>query len=285
MPIKNARAPRGHAASIGPEDNPMRQLSIFLACCAAAALSACASSTDVNGLSSDGMCLSCHGSATRASAIPLNRAAPFLDAEVAIASHRAGAHETHLTAGALSNAFACSECHVVPDSSAHADLSAANAPVVFDPLLAGTGGVTASYAPAPNSGGTCTTYCHSKYAPANTPTWVEAGTQGTCDTCHASNGAYGATLAFTGFHLAHRCLQCHGESATDVGCFACHAGFTQQLGSTQPSVNQATHVDGKVGINSAGFAHGNAITITFDPATKSCSTNCHTFPPHNVDRK
>jgi predicted CxxxxCH...CXXCH cytochrome family protein len=252
-------------------------------------------------------CTFCHGDAARAPAsYQLADAAPPFDVQGSPTGARVGAHQAHLFGDArntpqISAGVACDDCH---------GGTARTLPTSFEPHANGTtevtlkrpgqtGASTGTYDPAT---GTCSnTYCHGNLVrnpkPGNSPSWRETGasSQTDCGTCHAANGTYGGADATTGRHDIHRCASCHGNSATNafstqVGCFACHAGYQRQLGTTAltpPTVNVTVHVDGAVQVaTTATLLNGFALSTTYVPpgasTPASCTTNCHGIPEHGV---
>jgi predicted CxxxxCH...CXXCH cytochrome family protein len=182
-------------------------------------------------------CSGCHGDGSRtpvASATatdvdgnPLVKAAPPIDTDALFVSTAVGAHLAHVNqgdtaaSGPLSLAIACTSCHPVPTSKAHAN---GITQVTFGGLAI-TGGVT----PAPYNFGTATcasTYCHGNFTGglgANALSW-KGTTKLLCNGCHAAPPPANAT--------SH-----HPPNPT---CGTCHAGYT---GST---VNVSTHVNGTI---------------------------------------
>ena len=113
-------------------------------------------------------CSSCHGDPARANTTlnPRLSAAPPRGSkgETAVSTRAVGAHALHLKAG---NTFACTECHVVPTSTTHAN---GTAEIAFG-TLAGTGAASPAW-----NGSTCSNvYCHGSFTGGNTayaPTWT-----------------------------------------------------------------------------------------------------------------
>ncbi|HET8538899.1 MAG TPA: CxxxxCH/CxxCH domain-containing protein [Anaeromyxobacter sp.] len=157
-------------------------------------------------------CSKCHGSAS-------NAAPPVSTTGATSATARGvGAHQAHLAAGTLGPAVACEECHSVPTAMGHADGSVQ---VVFGPA-ARNAGATPSFDAA---SGTCSSvYCHGATLRSDglnlTPAWTGGAAEVTCRSCH---------LAPPPAPHPHTAI-----------CDNCHAG------STQASVNLATHMNGKV---------------------------------------
>jgi predicted CxxxxCH...CXXCH cytochrome family protein len=188
-------------------------------------------------------CTFCHG-ALRTSYDPSNlvSAAPPRGpaGETATTDVAVGAHQAHLSGGALGPAVACSDCHAVPLDLSHVG----GALIVTFGGGATRGGATPSW-----NGATCaSTYCHGATLTGGTnpsPSWTGGSSQAACGACHANPLS-------TGHHTVseHR----------SAGCGACHPGYTTT------TVNAATHVDGAVQV-------GNEVTA-WNPATHVC-TGCH----------
>jgi hypothetical protein len=98
-------------------------------------------------------CNTCHGSRTTGSPAP----PPDIDGNTSTTAVGVGAHTQHLQEGPLSLGFACTTCHVVPDSvyqAGHLDVSPQEI-VMFSGLA------TANMAQPVWDGATCAnTYCH-----------------------------------------------------------------------------------------------------------------------------
>ena len=175
-------------------------------------------------------CASCHGDASRpATALnPQLPAAPPLGThgETAPTERAVGAHQLHLTAGALSNGIACGECH---------------APVTSGGVGGGhrNGTVELAWGPIASAGidaavitwqdGRCSgTYCHGNFRlgnPLNAPTWT-APSAGACGSCHG--------------------LPPGGSHPASSACGSCHAGYDAT------SVNRDTHVNGVLDVTGGG---------------------------------
>jgi len=171
-------------------------------------------------------CTSCHGNSaeTATPADPLY-AAPPVDVlgNSATTFLGVGAHQSHLNAGALSVAIACTECHVVPSGTSNHPNGDLN--VTFGPLA-----TTADATPSWNaSTGTCSgVYCHGgtlNSGSYTTPIWtIVNGTQAACGTCH------GIPPPPSTGHV------------TLTDCGACHCGYTSS------TVNLSTHINGIVDV-------------------------------------
>lgn len=146
-------------------------------------------------------CTSCHGDAERPGDF-VARSAPPRDllGQSDPGYPGVGAHSIHLEPGPTHAAFACTDCHVVPeriDSPGHAD-DARPAELVFG-ALARTDGRSPSYDAL---GRTCAdTHCHG----SSDAVWTEPRSSAdACGTCHG--------LPPPAPHpQSERCFVCHGE--------------------------------------------------------------------------
>ncbi|MBI5067105.1 MAG: CxxxxCH/CxxCH domain-containing protein [Deltaproteobacteria bacterium] len=201
--------------------------------------------THINGtVQTDTACTNCHGTAGRT---PLAAAAaPPTDLHRGTSTtlRGVGAHQAHLTAGTLSVAMACSECHTVPANVNNHPNNALD--VTFGPLARGSGA-----APVWNGSGTtpaltCSaTYCHGATLTGGTltaPAWTRVdGTQAACGTCH---GVPPPTPEHTGMTVATDCATCHG---------------TGYSGAAVTGAALRIHVDGQVQASGAcSSCHGDA---------------------------
>ena len=191
-------------------------------------------------------CTSCHGDAARvaiAGADANLKSAPptGTKGETATTTRAVGAHQAHLNKGSVSNPIACTECHVVPTATNHSNGAVG---VTFG-TLAKTGNKTPTW-----SGSTCSaSYCHGNFtggAVAAAPAWTGAAM--TCTSCHGGPPA-------TGDHM---------RNDHQVACSTCHG-----TGYSATTVNKALHVNG---VKNAG---GAGSTITYNPATRACTPQCH----------
>jgi predicted CxxxxCH...CXXCH cytochrome family protein len=201
-------------------------------------------------------CNACHGGAA-------NAAPPVAtNGAVTTADLRVGAHQTHLTAGALRQAVPCAECHVVPTTTAQAGhIDTAPAEVTFG-ALSRTGGA----APAWNRvAGTCAgTYCHGATLTGGsntTPAWTTVnGTQDACGSCHGTPPS--------------------APHAQMTACRSCHPGTVTTSGTSD--VAGGKHINGTVEattvhpdpaiwlVRGSGNFHGDAA----DQGLGAC-TSCH----------
>jgi predicted CxxxxCH...CXXCH cytochrome family protein len=202
----------------------MRNFSIVSASIALAALTACATAENVEGVAGGGSgCVSCHGGKDNQSGAP-----PFDVANNSTTSKPSvGAHTTHITQGVT-----CGACHVDPRNGAapqHGTLGHGKAEVVFS-------GISASPDPAnaatySRSNNTCSNvYCHEPFRSAAgslpTPTWnVPAGTITGCDACHQGPSVI------------------HGGALGLTQCATCHPTTVDANGAIKPG---GTHVNGTV---------------------------------------
>jgi predicted CxxxxCH...CXXCH cytochrome family protein len=179
-----------------------------------------------NGLAAS--CTSCHGNdalptpfATGADS--LVKAAPPKDhlGNLATTARGVGGHQAHVNKAALvASAFACTECHAMPNThDGQAD------PLPFGPL-AKRNGLAPSF-----DGTTCSnTWCHgagmtNAGGTNKAPSWTGGASQATCGTCHGVPPPVSASPG-----------QDHPQN---VSCGSCHTGYTQSTVSAT-----AGHIDG-----------------------------------------
>lgn len=199
-------------------------------------------------------CTFCHGNPglTATAQNPQLAAAPpaGTQGQQATSARAVGAHQQHLTAGALAPAFACTQCHAVPADLAH---------VVGGPATMAWGPLAAANGATPSWNGTsCSTYCHgatlsyggvSSGGTLTTPAWTTVnGSQAACGTCHAT------TAINTGHHQVH--------ITRGYDCGVCHSGYTAT------SANPAAHVNGAREVGGAG-------TSIQSYSSGSCTPSCH----------
>ena len=207
-------------------------------------------------------CTLCHGNVAVTSAS--TQAAPPRDTlgNTATTAPFVGAHQSHLNAGAISQAIACTECHAVPTDITHAAL-----PISFSwGPLATSAGVNPVWNGSPAY--TCTNYCHGATLPGGTntkPNWTAVnGTQAACGTCHG--------VPPPSPHPAAALTQCHG----------CHSGTVNADGTI--NVAGGLHVNGTVEITggTCTSCHGNSSISTFPlnaaPPVDTLGNTATTFP-------
>ena len=190
-------------------------------------------------------CSSCHGDALRTGLDPNIAAAPPLgtNGETTSAQPAVGAHMAHLSAGSLSRAFACTDCHNPPTSTSHA-----NGAVEFSfSVLAG--GTSVAY---DTTAHTCSnTYCHGTFTggnAANKPVWTAGIAGAACGSCHG--------------------VPPSAPHTQSTACGSCHAGYTAT------SVNTTAHVNGIVDVVAltCTSCHGTANVNPAPPADTSGRT-------------
>jgi predicted CxxxxCH...CXXCH cytochrome family protein len=212
-------------------------------------------------------CTGCHGDASRSGDYLRNSAPPRDLRGASDPSYPGvGSHEIHLKKGETHGAFACTECHIVPertDAPGHAD-DDRPAELVFG-AIAGTDGRSPHYDPVARTceGG----WCHRDGADA---VWTEPRTSSAaCGTCHGLPPA-----------LPHpqseRCEACHGEvvdaqrhfiapslhvdgivQVRPGACGACHGSGERAAPPLDTHGNRSTTAIG-VGAHSAHLAGGSA---------------------------
>ncbi len=179
--------------------------------------------TDVKPLA----CSSCHGDPTRIGPALLQAAPPIgTRGETATTARAVGAHQLHLVGSAIAGPVACTECHPVATSIAHANLAV---DLAFGPL-ASAGGAQARWSPDTLS---CSVYCHGATLAGGSiaaPVWtVVNGSQMACTSCH---GAPPETIRGNPPRL----------HSVNPRCGSCHPGYTSS------SANPAAHVNGVVDV-------------------------------------
>jgi predicted CxxxxCH...CXXCH cytochrome family protein len=191
-------------------------------------------------------CTSCHGDGSRTAVTGADanvRAAPPVDTQgnTATTARGVGAHQAHVNkgAGALSTPTDCSECHVVPSSTAHSN---GTVNVTFG-TKAKTGGANPSW-----NGTSCSaSYCHGATLTGGSnrnPAWTAGSSQAACGTCHGTPPSSGR----------------HGDHSGRA-CSDCHEGTY-----TRTSADPSLHVNGTLDV-------GNRVT-SWNPSTGAC-VGCH----------
>ncbi len=167
-------------------------------------------------------CTACHGDPARArdpAAPPAGTHGETLPSERGV-----GAHQAHLSGGAIARAIACTECHELPQSMTHAN---GVVDLAFGPT-ARAGGAQPRFDAA---SGTCaSTYCHGATLPpggtVRTPSWTGGPSQAACGTCHGAPPLD------------------HGPGATR--CDLCHPGTVLPGGGID--LNGGMHVNGRIDV-------------------------------------
>ncbi|HUL57833.1 MAG TPA: CxxxxCH/CxxCH domain-containing protein [Anaeromyxobacteraceae bacterium] len=213
-------------------------------------------------------CSTCHGqartpvaSATGTDALGANLvlSSPPLDSAGSAVSPAVGTHLAHVNQGdvsvpgALSNALACTSCHVVPTSTTHAN---GQTDVTFGGLATAQGAVPTPYSFTTRN--CASTYCHGQFVGgkgADTIAWT-AGGKLSCTACHLSPPVPAA--ASGGVPASYH--------PNDPTCTDCHPA-----GYSATTVVAATHVDGQVTLNANRVGcvqcHGTPGLVANDPAT------------------
>jgi predicted CxxxxCH...CXXCH cytochrome family protein len=201
-------------------------------------------------------CTSCHGDSTDATRTPDQQISPPLDTcrntspTGTTTPNRVGAHLAHLRGRVLSNgvqygldANACVECHTYPPVGQHpggntCDVN--NRVVMTWGTLARSGGAAPAFVPSAAGGvvASCSaSYCHGNFKNGNTTNSVSWNSSAaTCGSCHAIPPA--------GTH----------PSIGAQNCGNCHPGYNATPGSTNGTVNKATHINGQIDGGEGGTA-------------------------------
>jgi len=205
-------------------------------------------------------CSYCHGSAA-------NAAPPrAVNGATDTTARGVGAHQAHVTDGALHKAFGCAECHPTPDRPSSPGHNNRTVDVRFG-ALALTGPTSPVW-----SGATCASvYCHGATIAGGSnkaPTWTSVGSgEAACGTCHGVPPPNAAHV---------------GVPGSTSACAGCHPATV--LASGQIDVAGGKHVDGFIDVTgghpagwSAPAQHG-AAAKGLDPgyprAVDSCKA-CH----------
>ena len=180
-----------------------------------------ARSTSDDGVSggSTGSCVTCHGDSSRSPAS--TAAAPPVDTrgQTATSAPGVGAHQRHLTGGSIRSAIACTECHRVPTTAAHA----------LEPLDLTWGPLASARGTTPSFNATsltCANYCHGSAATGGTnsaPIWNRVdGTQAACGTCHGLPPAAPHPAVSGGLSA---CAACHPGTVNGSGAILVAGGL------------------------------------------------------------
>jgi predicted CxxxxCH...CXXCH cytochrome family protein len=195
-------------------------------------------------------CTHCHGGADNQTGAPPRG----LRGETSAATLAVGAHTTHMETGYVADAFACNDCHRVPDRLTDPGHWATDSTAeVTWSTLAGGASQWDRVARQCNN-----TYCHGNFSggyPANSPEWTAPG-QAACGSCH-DDGADPADLS--GEHYTHVIEE-------DVECYECHSA-TVDAGLA--IIGKQVHVDGQKTV-----AFG-ARQVTYQNGTCSGPGACH----------
>lgn len=231
-------------------------------------------------------CVRCHGDAARgASATDAAgiQAAPPVDVLRATSGAKVGAHQAHLTAGALrGSGVPCGSCHVAPATPT------AHVPGVGLRGLAETNWSGAPAIDPQYTAGNCSnTYCHGAFPGGSnaTVTWTGGASEAACGSCHGLPPTYqsdGVTLhasntscgsCHEGYSVAGVNAELHIDGTIDGGCTGCHgttgrtsggiAGATYDANQdAAPPVKVATHPETNDVLVGAHLAHVNPTPST-----------------------
>ncbi len=171
-------------------------------------------------------CTSCHGGLDNSTGAP-----PYgLEDETLTSQLAVGAHTAHIEGGSLADPFACSDCHIVPDTlTANGHLGADNiAELNWSPLAGNSSTWNRTTAECSD------TYCHGNFAggySSNSPIWT-GSVQANCGSCHDA-GANPEDLS--GKHKKH-------FVDIEIACRNCH-NLTQ--GQFNKIIGPQYHIDGE----------------------------------------
>jgi predicted CxxxxCH...CXXCH cytochrome family protein len=178
-------------------------------------------------------CTGCHGDPDRA----VKEIAPApprgTHGETSTSARAVGAHQTHLTGGAIRAAVACTECHVLPTKIPHSN---GKVDLTFGPL-ATAGGATPSF----DGTGCNSVYCHGATLNAGgsitAPIWTKVdGTQNACGACHA---------------IPPPTSSGHPDVAPDrTVCAGCHPATVKADGTIDTAGGK--HINGTVDVTGGG---------------------------------
>jgi predicted CxxxxCH...CXXCH cytochrome family protein len=198
-------------------------------------------------------CTFCHGDAARAA----NQAAPPLgtQGETQTTDRAVGAHQKHLAGGAIGNAVACTDCHLVPTDIGHVDGAAT---VTF-----GAGAKQGGASPTWNGTSCAASYCHGGTLNAGgskpTPSWTGGPAEAACGACH----------------LVPPASASHSGVSATTNCGNCHTGYDCTTGNLAAcKVDKASHIDGNLDVSGLGCTscHGSATNMAPPAATSSANS-------------
>ncbi len=171
------------------------------------------------------VCTRCHGGTDNLTGAP-----PVgLSGETSADQLAVGAHTMHMEGGSLADAFACSDCHIVPSSVAdggHLDLDSI-AEITWSALAGPAASWNRSTAACSNI------YCHGNFSGgfiSNSPVWTGSN-QAECGSCHDIGGN---PALLSGRHDDH-------ISGENLECADCHASVVNQI---YQIIGRNLHADG-----------------------------------------
>ena len=193
-------------------------------------------------------CVSCHGGTDNQTGAPPKG----LRGEIITTQRAVGAHSVHLSGNAISNGFACTECHVVPASVASPGHFGPDsiAELTWGPI---TGGATLF---SRTTNRCSNSYCHGNFSggkTANAPIWTGSN-QSSCGSCH-DVGANPGQLG--GRHDKH-------VAEENIACYRCH---NATVNSSNAIIGKSVHINRQ---NTVQFSAGGNYT------NGTCSSiGCH----------
>ncbi|MBU1168572.1 MAG: CxxxxCH/CxxCH domain-containing protein [Proteobacteria bacterium] len=203
-------------------------------------------------ISTRGECSICHGSSDNA-APPRSLSGSDLTTDIAV-----GAHQIHLTGGAIRAALPCESCHTVPatvDQPGHQDPSPAE--IIWSALASSNG---------------------------STPTWDRTNARCSSVYCHGSSlsGGIVTSPAWTVVDSSQTaCGSCHGTPPpppheTNNQCYTCHSGTVTMSGEI--NILSSQHINGFIESSDnphpTGWADATIHGYAFFDAPEGCKT-CH----------
>jgi predicted CxxxxCH...CXXCH cytochrome family protein len=211
------------------------------------------------------------GSATNAIAAP---GTPATTSALAVGTHTAHVNQAN---SPMALPFACSECHYntanavnggVFTAGSDGHVTASGAPVWTGAVIAKAGSMSPGYA----AGSCSNTYCHTKYATGNAPSWNTTGKLG-CNACHPVS--FGNPAAATNYHpTSTACTGCHGagNNATQVVASSHVNGSVTLAGRTGTCNRCHGLVDGTAVVDAAN-ADPNVLAVPGTPALATSGTD------------
>jgi predicted CxxxxCH...CXXCH cytochrome family protein len=252
----------------------------------------------VNGvvdLPGGGGCTACHGDPNRAPAALAPAPPRDTKGNTATTAAGVGAHQAHLAGGALRAALACTDCHVVPTSTAHAQQPLN---LTWSALATDGGRVTPTF---DATALTCANYCHGATLSGGSnpsPRWTGGAAEAACGSCHGlppggnhpavsggvttCNGCHPLTVKPDGTIDVAGGKHVDGSGQTNLTCTSCHGGTlsggTGASGSNPIAAAPPRGTKGETATSTRAVGlHAQHLTRTALSTSVVCSS-CHTVP-------